>query len=239
MNKVLDCSTTKSAIQSTAAILKIDSDKLGEILQNIGSIPRIEEPKAYIIEKVYSIISRPMIPVPSIWFHATRVINQDSFLDEGIQPKAKMYPKLRDLLEKLSLGMKSFGCYPNSSSADAKEFINDEGPFAFLFRSVAVNAPGCTHAYYESPELVEDIAGSLLGANYAELVKKYTAVTRPCIITFRAKAEDWAFNSALWHAYLINYGYNDLDAADIANTCFDGKGMRIPPADIINVEILD
>jgi hypothetical protein len=238
MSKTLDCTSTESAFESISTILEINSDKLRGILQDIRTIPKTEEPKAFINQKVFSKIPPPTYPIPSIWFHATRVINPNSFIMEGIHPTSVMYPKIYSVLKQLSQEIKSFGDYPNSSSASAKKSINDEGPFAFLFRSVAVNARGINHAYYESPEIVEDIAGSLLGANYKELVSKYMAVSQPYVVTFRAGAEDYVLESAIWYAYLIVNGCDDFEAAGIANTCFDGKGVRIPPTDIINVQIL-
>lgn len=239
MNKTLDCTSTESAFESVSAILGIDSDGLREILQSVGAIPRENEPKAFVSQKVFSKISPPACSMSSIWFHTTRVINPDSFTTEGIHPKSVMYLKIYSLLKQLSQGMKSFGDYPNSLSANAKESINDEGPFAFLFRSVAVNAPGFNHAYHKSPEIVEDIAGLLLGANYKELVEKYKVISQPCLVTFHAKAENYVLESAIWYTYLIAIGHNVLEAAESANTCFDGKGISVPPKDVINVQLLE
>ena len=239
MTKILDCTSKESTFKSISTVLDINSDELKGILQDIGTIPRDEEPKAFVNQKVFSKIFPPTYPISSIWFHATRVINPSRFITEGIHPRSVMYPKIYSLLNQLSQGMKSFGNYPNSSSVIAKEYINDDGPFAFLFRSVAINAPGFNHAYHKSPEIIEDIAGLLLGANYWELVNKYKAMSQPCVVTFRARAENYVLESAMWYAHLIVSGCDDFEAAESANTCFDGNGMTIPSTDIVNVQILD
>jgi hypothetical protein len=225
--------------ESISSILKINCDKLREILKNIGAIPPSKEPKTFISHKIFSKILPPIFPISSVWFHATRVINPESFNNEGINTTSTMRPRLLKILKKLSHGMEHSGDYPNGASSSIKRFIKDEGPSAFLFRSVAIEAPGFNNTYHKRPEIIEDIAGCLLGENYNELVNKYVAKSKPCIVSFRAKAEEYAFESALWYAYLIMSGCEDFEAAETANTCFDGKGVGVPPTDIIKIEILE
>ncbi|WP_206360714.1 hypothetical protein, partial [Vibrio sp. F13] len=69
-------------------------------------------------------------------------------------------------------------------SIAGKGFVNDEGPFAFLIRCVAIEAPGSNHSYTHTPEMVEDIAGSLLGENYEQLVQRFRDITNPFIVSF-------------------------------------------------------
>src|SRR5690606_38992371 len=111
-------------------------------------------------------------------------------------------PQLMMLLRELSQGLVREGDYPNGGSVAAKGWINDEGPFAFLLRTEAVEAPGATHDFTDAPESVEDIAGGLLGGNYLRLVERFRARTVPCIVTFRAPGAAYYVARALWYVYL-------------------------------------
>lgn len=73
------------------------------------------------------------------------------------------------LLLKLTIGLEKTGGNPFSNSFAAKQNITDEGPFAFLIKDAAIHAPGANHRYVEAPELVEDIAGCLLGNDKATI----------------------------------------------------------------------
>lgn len=240
MEMVLDCSSKTAAFKSISNLLATDIDNLFEIFRNIGQIPLAETPEHYIPGKVFSRLTPLEFPIKSYWFHATRVINPDRFWKEGIHTKSKIYDELFRLLSDLvkTHELKLEGIYPNNISVFAKAEMNDEGPYAFLFRSLAIEAPPGTHSYINVPEIVEDIAGLLLGANYFKLVTIFEDLSIPCVVTFEAIADDWAINHAIYYAYLIYSGCNELDAADAACWCFSGEGLSIPPSDIVNVEVL-
>ena len=234
MDAVLDCTSTDSVFATVSTILGITREEMERILRSVGAIPPREEPAAFVVHKIFSQISPPTYPITSKWFHATRVLDPNRFLLEGIYPKRDIYPEILRTLTQLSQGMKSYGDYPNRLSAEGKAFHNEEGPFAFLFLSEAIDSH-----FVKSPELVEDLAGLMLGENYHELVERFRSVTRPCIVVFRAKAEEQAFESALYYAYLVSTGEDEKEAAREANTCFDGGGKRIPPTDVIEVQLLE
>ena len=236
--KMIECSSVNTIMNSLSGILHLNSNDLKQLFYSIGPIPRIEEPKSYVNRFISLKIKLPSSLIPSIWYHATRVIEPKCFTNEGILPKKLMKPKIYTLLHKLSAGKSKYGENPFSNSINAKNWINDEGPFAFLCRTVAINAPGCTHSYCECPELVEDIAGSLLGKNYKEIVDKFKSMSKPCIVTFWANSELYALESAIYYAYLLNMGCTEVESAESANTCYDGKGKIIDPSTIIRIELL-
>ena len=80
--------------------------------------------------------------------------------------------------------MKNFGSNPFSISLFGKQGNHDEGPFAFLIRDIAIHAPSPNHDYLDAPEMVEDIAGTLLGENYSQLVNRFKETSTPCLVSF-------------------------------------------------------
>lgn len=120
----------------------------------------------------------------------------------------------------------------------AKKMINDEGPFAFLIRTVAVRAPGATHDYTAAPEMVEDLSGELLGGNFGLLVERFQRCSKPCIVSFRGAGRRHHVARALWYVHLVELGEQEDEAADAANTCYDGAGVAVPAGDIVDVEWL-
>jgi|WetSurMetagenome_2_1015567.scaffolds.fasta_scaffold83104_2 hypothetical protein len=235
---LLDCSSYDSVLRSLSNIFQVAISDFESLLKSIGSIPRSEEPKSYINQFVLSKISTPLFPISCKWFHATRVIEPNCFLREGIFHKKMIYPKMYTLLLELSNGMANYGENPFIGSINGKNSINDEGPFAFLCKTVATSGYSFNHAYYECPEIVEDISGSLLGNNCSKLIDKFKSLSHPCLVTFKAKCESYTLESAIYYAYLLITGREELESAEQANTCYDGNGLTVPPADIIQVDLL-
>ena len=240
MSKIINCTSYKTAFESVSEALDIDIDSLKGIMKSIGPFHPIDYPDEHIQERVFSKIPPPKFPIQSYWFHASRVIDPSRFWKEGIHKKSKMYKELLFLLSDkvVEYGLEKSGNYPNSISASTKYEISDEGPHAFLFKSLAIAPPQGTHKYSQAPELIEDISGSILGANYQMLVDIYHDISIPCVVTFRAEAGDWEVKRALWYIYLVNTGADEAEAADIAKWCYIGDGKGIIPENIVNVEIL-
>lgn len=172
------------------------------------------------------------------WFHATRVRDPSVFLREGILPKSCVLGQLEALLRDLATGLQRHGDYPNSFSVTAKGAVSDEGPFAFLFRSVATCPQGATHPYASSPESVEDIAGAILGADYIQLVERFQAITKPCVVTFWSAGEPHHVAHALHYLLLVEQGVDVREAAEAATTCYSGEGRPVSPESIVSVEEL-
>lgn len=87
--------------------------------------------------------------------------------------KSKIKPIIISKLQSLSSGLIKSGTYPHNTSYSSKQRPSDEGPFGFLIRDACLHAIGSAHSYTSAPELVEDLSGLLLGANFKLLVKRY------------------------------------------------------------------
>lgn len=236
----LDCSTFDTALSSICKIFDVTEDKLLMVLSK--AINDEEKDIQEILDDIYlSIINEIGIPSKTfevLWFHGTRVKDISSFYRYGILTKKEMYPKLYVLLKSLSDGLVTSGRYINDGSVSAKSNINDEGPFAFMIRRLAIEAPDSYHNYTQAPESVEDIAGSLLGENFHQLVSRFQESTSPCLVSFIAKPIGNELSRTLFFLKLVQDGKSELGAGSIANIFFDSCGEPITVDRIVNIEKL-
>jgi hypothetical protein len=235
MTGVLNCRTIDTARASVADVLGMSVADLLQRLRRI-EVPLSEEPREYISAKLLG-VGIDGLPSPSRahWFHASRVLDVESFRREGLLPKSAMRDRILTLLRELQNGIADEGDYPNGGSVMAKGFINDEGPFGFLLRSQAASAE--TH-FFRAPESVEDIAGSLVGGNFLQLVDRFQQRTTPCLVEFTGPCSSYYVAHALWYVHLVEHGLDESDAADCAGTCFDGEGNLVAAANVVAVECL-
>ena len=217
---ILDCSSYESAKKSLCEIFHTREEVLLAALSNVENDKKIDY---YTLEKNVDSFIRQQFGEPDeqmeiLWFHGTRVEDESSFYNHGILTKSKARETLYSRLISLSSGLEKKGKNPFNESIAGKCFVNDEGPFAFLIRCVAIEAPGSNHSYTQAPEMVEDIAGSLLGENYEQLVQRFQKVTTPFIVSFKAKPKGGEVSRALFFLKLIEDGDSELEAGSSANT---------------------
>ena len=175
---------------------------------------------------------------PVLLTRTTRVENVDLIYERGLLTKTKAREFIEPRLRELAVGLERFGENPYELSLSGKDGSHDEGPFAFLIRSVAIHAPASNHNYLDAPELVEDIAGILLGQNFESLVDRFKEITKPCIVSFVADPKGYELPAALWYLKLVVDGDPDLEAANSANKFFDSEGVSITPDRIQEVELI-
>jgi len=234
----LDCTSPETAAISLAEIFSTTEAELLSLLDVIRPCGGNRPIENVIYEQVRGRFGPPGYPLKVTWFHGTRVEDHRLFLQHGILPKSKAIEFIKPRLKELANGLVAEGDNPFSLSTMAKQGEHDEGPFAFLIRDVAIHEPGAHHNYLQSPEIVEDLAGALLGRKYEVLVKRFQAITKPCLVTFRAESQGHEISHALWYLKQISDGHPPIEAADGANTCFCGNGRAILPDQIRSIEQL-
>lgn len=237
MHITLDCSSYESAKASVSRIFNTDETTLIGALKTLPPYQDTSQsPSTHIYQQIFLKIGSPIDDFKTIWFHGTRVDSPASFHLDGILPKSVMKPKLKATLASLVDGLAHSGRNPFSLSLAGKQTKADEGPFAVLFKDVAIHAPEANHSYIEAPEMVEDIAGSLLGENYHLLVERYKKITKPYIVSFVEQSSGYELPCVLWYIHLIENGETFIDAASIANTCFNAGGKLMAPQQIHKIE---
>ncbi|MCJ8170913.1 hypothetical protein [Atopomonas sediminilitoris] len=237
MHITLDCSTHESAKFSASQIFNTDETTLIKALKTINPYQDTSQsPSAHIYQQIHLKLGAPIDEFNTVWFHGTRVDNPASFYQDGILPKSAVKPKLEATLISLADDLTHSGSNPFSLSLAGKQTEADEGPFAVLFKDIAIHAPGANHSYIEAPEMVEDIAGSLLGENYHLLVERYQKITQPYIVSFVEQSAGYELPCVLWYLHLIEDGETLIDSASIANTCFNAGGKLIEPKQIHKIE---
>ena len=182
---LLDCSSYESTKLSLANIFNTTEERLVSALKPLRPFESIcQPPEDILYDNVCDIFGAPRDDINILWFHGTRTDNENLFYEHGILNKSKARRYIEPLLISMSKGLKSSGCNPFSVSLSGKQGIHDEGPFAFLIREVAIQAPVPCHGYLDAPEMVEDIAGTLLGENYLQLVDRFKKITSPYVVSF-------------------------------------------------------
>lgn len=242
---LLDFSNTKSIEDS---VLRSFNNKYPDLVSWVKKIQVPDEKNGqekddYIFDLVCNKFGDPVSEYETVWFHATRVEDRNSFLREGILPTSMAYEKIKLRLIDLSDGLTKCGNYKHSGSSSDKRNNKDEGPFAKLFKNVGSSSVGCEGSYFEMPELIEDIAGELLGSNYKQLTERFYEATTPYVVLFKDHADMTHLSRGLYYLNLVGSGYAEVDAADEANrhssSNFDSEGRIILPKHIIDIERLD
>lgn len=234
---ILDCSNQDAAWSTVSEIFNTNRSDLYLLLKSIFPYrDRIYKPEEYIYEEVCGVLGEPHSKIKAVWFHGTRTKDIDSFRRRGILPKSVIRREMDSALANLCHGIQKEGENQFDMSIQGKKTPADEGPFAVLFREVAVHAPGFHHSYIDTPEMVEDIAGALFGENYDQLVMRYKSITKPYVIAFTGEAGKHELSLALWYLHSIVDGDAPVEAADRANTCFNSNGVAIDPLRIVRYE---
>lgn len=198
-------------------------------LAAIQHLPDDEEFTNFIFRKICGKFGEPKSHSSTVWFHGTRGVNDKSFYANGLLPKSAAREHVKSILLPLAVGIESAGKNPFALSLAGKQTEADEGPFAVLIKEAAIYATGSTHSYIEAPEMVEDIAASLLGSNFIHLVNRFQEITKPFVVSFVENANSYELRHAVWYLYLIASGESAIDAANSANTCFNAMGRIISP----------
>ena len=146
-------------------------------------------------------------------------------------------PRLRSLLQTLGTGLERRG---SSQFATSKTFKPaHEGPFGMLCRTAVVGPAGLNGSYIFRPELVDDIAGELLGENFRALTDRFANESDPCVVHFVGPPTESTLKKALRYVYETQIeGCNDVESATSSNACFDGGGEIISPSRILKIEFL-
>lgn len=237
---ILDCSNYESTKKSLLDIFNTTDEKLASVLQSINPFESIYKPAEEILyDETCEVLGYPKANISVVWFHGTRTEDESLFHKLGILTKSEARKFIEPRLKELSEGMKSFGSNPFSMSISGKQGDHDEGPFAFLIRDVAIHAPSPNHNYLDSPEMVEDIAGTLLGENYSQLVYRFKEISVPCLVSFTSESKGYEIPQALLYLKLVEDGKTHFEAASSANTFFDSENITVSPDRIKSVEIIE
>lgn len=180
------------------------------------------------------------------WFHLTRVADLLGFC-RGILPVSDVIDDIWVQLQKASqeahpyldwkklrhwVEIESTGHWANLYRL--KQSPEMQGPFGLLLREpVALLDPGDNH-YLRCPETVEDICIEISSFAGVDVIDAYRSATSPVVVKFLdSEARPDCVGAALQYAYCKLRG---AEYSCTWNTCFDGKGVAVPPDQIETVE---
>lgn len=232
---LLNCETSLSALHSLAEILTTTPETLLEELSavEIGC----DDNADYVEQKLADrLLANRTLPSFSVrWFHGTRLHQNHTLTTDGLLPAHMMRVRLRESLKSLCEGLERRGDSPFGISKNFKP--QKEGPFGMLCRTAVVSPAGNNGYYICRPELVDDIAGELLGENYRALTERFSNESTPCVIHFEGVPKATTLARALRYVYeTLIEGLDDIESAASACEYFDGGGVPVPPDRILQIE---
>lgn len=236
---ILNCTNYDTALESLANIFNVSKSVIISVLEGVNPFHNLSQPpEDSLYDHMCSEIGEPSHSINVIWFHGTRIEDENLFREHGILTKTEARRFIEPRLREMADGLESGGSNPFSMSLSGKHGPHDEGPFAFLIREVAIKAPSPYHNYLDAPEIVEDMAGIFLGQNYQQLVDRFKSVTKPCVVSFLAEPKGYELPHVILYVKLVLDGEMELDAGSAANTFFDSEGIVVSPERIQNVELI-
>jgi len=236
LRKFINCRDKNSTILSLADIYATTQSEIEGFFDSQDGYDMPHTVKAYITDQFFKRFGLPKEKFETIWFHGTRTADIDSIYINGLLPKSKIKPIINSKLKSLSSGLIKSGTYPYNASYSSKQRSSDEGPFGFLIRDACLLATGSVHSYTSAPELVEDLSGLLLGANYKQLVKRYYDSTTPYIVSFITSSSEYALEHAIWYGYLTYKNVNILEDGDIEMCTYNASDEMISSDKIFEID---
>lgn len=234
---LLNCETPISALTSLSEVLGVAPIMLLDRLRStqIGANDLTDEIEQKLADEFLTEVTGLDFAV--CWFHGARLHQSHTLLTEGLLPTHIVEPRLRALLQTLSAGLERRG---NSRFATSKTFKPaHEGPFGMLCRTAVVRPASLNGCYIFRPELVDDIAGELLGENFRALTDRFASESAPCVVHFAGPPTESTLKKALRYVYETHIeGSDDVESAASSNACFDGGGEVILPYKIIRIEYI-
>lgn len=234
---LLNCETPASALHSLAHIRTVTPVTLLDELRavEIRCDDHADDVEQKLTDRLFA--SRPLPSFAVRWFHGARLHRNHTLMTDGLLPAHMMEGQLRLHLQSLCDGLERSGGNPFGASKTSKP--RNEGPFGMLCRTAVVSPAGCNGHYIYRPELVDDIAGELLGENYRALTERFSRESTPCVVHFVAAPKATTLARALRYVYeTLIEGRDDIESAASACEYFDGGGAPVPPDMILKVESL-
>jgi hypothetical protein len=259
--KILDCENIESINSSLKGIMNISKREIKKFLldfnmnqyydthRNYPGTP--DELLVHLFEEKYK--KRYKIDI-TYWFHLTRTFESNKFT-EGILPIGENINLIWDSLFSLvddKLTKIEWNKFREKLENDEKNFLADDyrlrinktysglfsGPFAILNKAFAFIADEVGNYDYlrRGPEVVECICNYFDEIYEYNLLQLYIDNTKPCIVKFKFNGgkSDYIGNM-LCYLYSI---YHNEKLTLYCNNCFDGKGIRVPPENILNIEFI-
>ena len=236
--KIINCENSLTALNSLAQVFSMAPSEVVEGMLELNCACDVE---ASVLEKLLQskfCENVKNLDFKVVWFHGTRLLREHTIYSEGLLPAYMMKDRVYNQLCTLVGDIDRIGANPFGGSYASKPA--KEGPFGVLFRDVALTPMGGNGCFFGGPELVEDLAGEMLGANQFELVNRFKKMTSPCVVHFIGSPTENTLKRVLRFVYETQVeGRDCIISANSCTTCFDGEGYPVLPSDICKIEYLD
>lgn len=254
--KILDCESADSTYKSLERILEVKKEQLDNFFKGFGFYSCLDgcsQFDNFVFDKFMESTGgdiRTKSFGQTCWFHLTRTYPENNF-KEGILPLGEVVDQLWDFLFRLGgnitkkewLNFRKYietECRHNSADHYRHKVGSARtgwGPFGILVKEIAFCAKDLHNSdQLKIPEIVEDICRCYPSKYGVDLKARFRDKTKPCIVKFYDNNTSLEYlRRALLYLY---YKYHSLKFEHLCYTCFDGKGKKIAPEQILRVDFL-
>ena len=242
---MLSCRDAEVAARSLGELLDVTPSELGAVLQGLTPHQREWEWEAtpWAAVEARLGVSPPEPPWQFVFFHAARTLAPVSYRERGLLPLDQALPlvlaDLRGLLPAVTDAEWSHfaeeidGGRAIAAIRQRLDNCQQRGPFGYVVREIAVDPPDSDWPYTQCPETVSDLIDhSPQGWN---LRARYENSAVPTIVHFAGLVTDVGYLASLAEYIWCRLHQEPvIDLTDAFWTC----GTPVPPADILEVELL-
>jgi hypothetical protein len=250
---LLSCASNAVALDSLARVTGVGADDVLAAVRSIEreDLNRDEHSGHALLRALERRLERPITGFSSVhYFHGTRIRDPGQIRKRGLLPLGEIVDELwRELnvlladqadidLDQLRAEIENGGGGDGGRLYRMKTLgLMHHGPFGEYVREHFLRPSELSnHDYLRTPELIEDIsnaASELIGVG---LLDAFTAVTRPCIVTFEVPLNDdsAAAQACCWYVWAAVRGVLTREACG----GFDGQGVGVPPEAIRGVDFV-
>lgn len=253
------CKDFNSALQSLSQVIDVSEDKIISVLKynwekqfeiEYGNFSKSNAPEGsfpddfgeYIFLNGFPNIRLPKDRPTVHWFHGSRAIEPQNYLNDGILPLSEMYPRITLMIDgiasRLNLAVKeckSDWQKHNKWLADMKlkNAGIHGGPFAMLMYEAAANPKYFgNHNYIHEPEIISNYAYMMYDTDADLILTEFKKNSSPIIVEFKEPDNAVDFISLnILVTTAIYYLYCRIHKEEIGingNICFSNNGQRYP-----------
>lgn len=255
--KVLDCESFYTTLFSLENITNINKDAILNFLHgfNIDNFyqrnPLYDTGDKILLYKFKKEFNPAMKYDQSNWFHLTRLHKNEDF-KSGILPLIdvvgskwdKLYNLISDEISeeewiKFRRNMEMGLLGPHSSLYKFRvSNTHFKGPYAISIKDTAFKADKIRHHdYLQVPEIIKDICFCFKHNYGYDLFDEYSKNSLPCIVKFKT---DYSHPDLI--GKVLFYMYQTVHNKELNSNCktnYNANGSKIPPEDILKVELLN
>lgn len=251
---IVNCSNLDESIKSVSRVYGLDNKVITDEIRklDIDILAANAEDENYLdtyFIKKFNITPHKINKI--FWFHFTRTIDINRFLEIGILPLDKSLEILMEDSYELAKMMKikkfdgdlnlwrsiwdnAINHLPNNDKIKFDE--KDFGPYGMLVRDIGLFPfESGSGNFYEYPEILQGIFGTISNLYHIDIKKEFMRKALPYVITFASDC--YTVKTKYIMSSILNYIYSKLVGTSLSGHYnFNGKNKIVSKESIIRID---